>query len=115
MLGMARQSNQGGDSMKCCRCGENALTAYEFKNYKSRFAVWFSCDACGKEEINFYLPPVENVIPLTEGLAYQWASQALKPVEDDGIEAHKYQQIADKVVAAILNAYKQGQNDVGGS
>ena len=48
---------------------------------------------------------------MDEKLAYKWARQALKPVEKaDILEPHKYQQIADKIVAAIFNAYKLGHN-----
>lgn len=49
---------------------------------------------------------------MNEALAYRWARQALKPVEKvDILELYKYQQIADKIVAAILDAYKLGQNE----
>ena len=49
---------------------------------------------------------------MNEKLAYKWARQALKSVEKaDILEPYKYQQIADKIVAAILDAYKSGCNE----
>lgn len=46
---------------------------------------------------------------MNEALAYKWARQALKSIEKGtSVEAHKYQQVADKIVSAILEAYKLG-------
>lgn len=48
---------------------------------------------------------------MNEALAYKWARQALKAVErGDILEPYKYQQISDKIVSAILDAYKLGGN-----
>lgn len=49
---------------------------------------------------------------MDEASAYKWARQALRPVENgDVLEPYKYQQIADKIVAAILAAYELGRNE----
>lgn len=49
---------------------------------------------------------------MDEKLAYKWARQALSPVEKaDILEPYKYQQIADKIVVAILGSYKLGHNE----
>lgn len=46
---------------------------------------------------------------MDEALAYKWTNQALKPIEyGTSLEAYKYQQVADKVASAILEAYKLG-------
>lgn len=44
---------------------------------------------------------------MDESQAYKWAAQALTPIEGT-LEVHKCQQVADKVVGAILAAYKLG-------
>ena len=49
---------------------------------------------------------------MNEAEAYKWARQVLQPIEGGtSVEAYKYQQVADKVVAAILEAYKKGYED----
>jgi hypothetical protein len=44
---------------------------------------------------------------MNEATAYKWARQALRPLENEkSVEAHKYQQAADLVAKAILEAFK---------
>jgi len=46
---------------------------------------------------------------MNEAEAYKWTAQALKPIEGGtSLEAYKYQQVADKVASAILEAFKLG-------
>lgn len=45
---------------------------------------------------------------MDESTAYQWAAQCLKPLDKDGTcEMYLQQQVADKIVAALLTASKE--------
>lgn len=48
---------------------------------------------------------------MNESTAYKWAAQAMKPIKGL-LEPHKGQQLADKIVAAILEAYKKGRTEI---
>ena len=47
---------------------------------------------------------------MNETEAYKWAEQALRPLNNSGCESHRYQQVADLVASAILEAFKRGRH-----
>ena len=45
------------------------------------------------------------------GERYKAAREILRPVEKEGIETHKYQQIADNIAEGLRIAYNMGKGD----
>ena len=65
-----------------------------------------ACRGCGADEP----PPAPEVgeKPLDESKAYEWAAECMRPVQN--AEPHKLQQVADKIVGALLSAQHLGMD-----